>query len=170
MFDIIKGAMARLVALLRAWMSDIIKGAMAGLVASLVIWTLSTLEEWREENVLIEFIRLELKDFKKYSDNVNDALDFSARISISEEIIRGINYKHMRRRIKPVSDRLSPDKKLKLNQALDFDYKEWTIMLRQGDLISDNFVEGEWPMPMTKSAWDSVFKKLEGLEWLELNK
>ena len=137
---------------------------MAGLVASLVIWGLSTLNEWREENVLIESIRLELKDFKKYSDDVND-IKF-----ISEEILRKINYKHMRRRIKPVSDRLSPSKQLELNRALDFDYKKRTIIQVQEDLASDNFVEGEWPTPMRKSDWDSVFKKLEGLEWLELNK
>lgn len=137
---------------------------MAGLAASLVIWGLSTLNEWREEHVLIESIRLELKDFKKYSDNVKDVK------FISEEIQRKINYKHMRIRIKPVSDRLSPSKQLELNRALDFDYKEETLILVQDDVASDTFVEGEWPKPMRKSDWDSVFKKLEGLKWLKLNK
>ena len=105
-----------------------------------------------------------IKDFKKYSDNVKDVK------FISEEIQRKINYKHMRIRIKPVSDRLSPSKQLELNRALDFDYKEETLILVQDDVASETFVEGEWPKPMRKSDWDSVFKKLEGLKWLKLDK
>ena len=168
---------------------------MAGLIAALVIEGVSSLKEYCEENDRIEYIRQELKDFKKGSDDgldmqmirrsdgtvyrrfadYTDALRKSddrdgidVEDNFSEEFIRRQDYKYMRRRIKPVSDRLSPDKQLELNRALDFDYKNSKVLSK--DLKSIHDVEGEWPTDMRKKQSDQIFEKLEGLEWLKLNK
>ena len=156
---------------------------MAGVVAGLTIVALTYLKDRIHENARIESIRLELKDFKKTSDDTHDiqikrTLDGKPEIKrtsdgkpvflIPEEIIRREKYKYMRKRIKPISDRLPPDKQLELNRALDFDYKKYMVIPE--DLTSFEILEGEWPVGMLKDHSDDVFKKLEGLEWLKLNK
>ena len=140
-------------------------GAIAGLVAGSIIAAVTLWIEYRDENARIEYIRRELKYFKKSSDDIHgkEGLDFP------EQVMRREMYNNMRRIIKPVSSRLSHKKQLELNQTLDWDYKE--LLLIRGDGTSPKVVEGEWPTDgIHKHQIDKIFKRLEGLKWLKINK
>ena len=145
---------------------DIVEGAVAGLAAGFIICVIRALYEFRKERGHIEYIRRELKDFKKSSDDIYDKKE---ELDYAEEVLRCEVYDDMRRIIKPVLNRLSYKKKLELSQALDWDYRR--RLLTREDGRRPNIVEGQWPTDrMYKHQIDEIFKRLEGLKWLKINK
>ena len=150
---------------------NIVEGAAAGLVAGLTIGGLRAWREYRKEKGHIKYIRRELKDLKGFSD---DICGEGEKLDYSEEVYRCEMYDNMRRKINPVLNRLSYKKRSELNQALDWAYLDWGDRV---DLLTGEggrptrIVEGQWPTgSIYKHDIDKIFKKLEGLKWLKINK
>lgn len=92
---------------------NIVEGAVAGLVAGLTLGGLKKLHEFSEERDDIKFIRRELKDLKGFSD---DICGKEKELDSPEEVYRCEMYDNIRKKIKPVLNRLSYKKRLSTRQ------------------------------------------------------
>ena len=147
---------------------NIVEGALAGLVAGLVaaffLDRLRAYHESRKEKADIKLIRSELKGLKETSDDLYGHKE----LEHPEEFYRREVYENMRKSIKPVLNRLSSKKQLELSRAL---YRNYGKLLIQVDERYSDFVESPWPTGgIDKNEIDEIFKSLEGLKWLKINK